>query len=176
MGIFFKQNTRKQQLDRYEKIVRENKWLLKGEQFQRGDRTFYVIMETGTRLIGYYTIQTHANKQTEIKWLYILPEFQRKGYGEQTLIKIVKTIYKLNNNTAYAFVGADSNAWSMCAKWGYILGVDERLYDPLLTYQTKPMMDDGNYVYVFFQKSWGNTNAIMKEVLRNVLDSSELRK
>lgn len=176
MGIFFRENTRKQQLDRYENIARENKWLLKGEQFQRGDRSFYVIMETGTRLVGYYTIQTHSNKRVELKWFYILPEFQDKGYDEQALVKIIKSLYKLNNNTAYALIRKEDIAWGVFAKYAYIMGVDERLYDPLITFQTKPLMVDDKYIVIFFEKVWGEINATMKEVLRNVLDSIDLRK
>ena len=172
--IYFKSNNRKQQLDRYENIVRENGWLPKGAQFERDDRQMYVVMEN-SKLVGYYTLQQHSQKQVEIKWLYLLPEFQNKGYGEQVLIKTIKTLHNMGKNTAYARVETDNDrAYSLCARYGYMTGVDQRLYDPTQTTTTKPLIDDGDYIFVFYQKAWGETKAIMRKELEDVFNSERV--
>ena len=169
--IYFKSNNRKQQLDRYENIVRENGWLPKGAQFERADRFMYVIMD-GSHLVGYYTLQHHESKQVEIKWVYIFPEYQNKGYGTQLIHRCVKTLYNLNKNTVYCQVERDNDlAHALCSRWCYIMGVDERLYDPNQTRMVKAMEIDGELVYVFYQKSWGETKAIMRKELEDVVNS-----
>ena len=169
--IYFKTNNRKQQLDRYEKIVRENGWLPKGEPFETDERKFYVIMEKSSRLVGYYALEHHKDKQVEIKWLYVLPEYQETGIAERTLILSLKTLYKMNMNTAYCRVETDNDrAYSLCAQYGYIMGEDERLYDPLEILRVKFLVDNGEYVFVFFQKSWGETKAIMRRGLEDVFN------
>jgi len=169
MAILFRANNRKQQLDKYEMLVREQGWLDKHDKFDSPSRVFYVIMNEG-HLAGYYTIE-NQNRKSEIKWLYILPEFRGKGFGTQVLLKILKTLYQLKINTIFCKVERENTMCDVAFKYGYIVGKDERLYDPLETHTVAPMVEDNKYIVVFAEKAWGNTSYTMKGALENVCSS-----
>lgn len=169
MAILFKVNRRKQQLDKHEMLVRENGWINKHDKFYADNRVFYVIMSEG-HLAGYYAIETNDRK-SEIKWLYVLPELRGKGIGTQTLLKAIKTLYQLKVATIFCKVDFDNSMCDVAFKYGYIVGKDERLYDPNETRQVAPMVEDNKYIVVFAEKVWGETAYTMKKVLEDVCSS-----
>ena len=171
--LYFKVNNRKQQLDKYEQIVREKGWLAKNEQFASIDTDMYVILDNA-KVVGYYALKNCANKQVEIKWLYILPSYQGNHYGKNALVMIIKTLYKMNKNTVFCRVDPnadDKRGLYLAFDFGYLTGIDQRLYDPNKTRTIQALVDDGAFVVVFYQKSWGETQPIMKKELEDVFNN-----
>ena len=175
--INFRSNTRKQHLDRFENICRENHWVLKGERVIRANTKPYVIMYQNT-LIGYYAIDEVSGKQHCFWGFYILPQYRGKGYGTIALLKVAFTMFKMKQtNCLFCHCHKDNGiAKHIYLKYGYLYGKDERLYDSFVSCQYPQINDYGEYTIVFLQKVWGDSNYILKGELENVFNLHTIQK
>ena len=171
--ITFRANTRKQHLDKHERICREMKWLDKGEPYTDPTIKHYVIMN-GARLIGYYDLKEHANKQVSICGLYIYPESRNQGLGTIVLLKVLYTLYGMNKyNTIFCRCDVENQvARHIYSKYGFFYGLDEQLREDYYF----AAIDQGEFIFVFAQKNWLTNDYKLKGVLQDVFNTISLSK
>ena len=175
--INFRSNTRKQHLDKWETICRENRWVAKGEPVIKPTTKPYVIM-LGNTLVGYYAIEDIKGNQHLIWGLYILPQFRGKGYATITIQKIAFTMWKMGQtNCLFCYCNKDNEiAKHIYLKVGYIYGKDERLYSDFVTCRYPQINDLGEYTIVFLQKVWGEKGYTLKGALEDVFNLHTIQK
>lgn len=172
MSIYFKSNTRAQQLEKHERICREQGWLKKGEVYLAEYTKPYVIFENGF-LIGYFCINEFVReKQTCVWGFYILPEHRNKGKGTQALLSILRTLYNTKKPQVFVRVNVENKiAQHIYFKYGYVYGKDERLYADLESCKY-PLIDNNEYIVIFMQKVWGEQGYTIKESLESVFSKN----
>lgn len=171
--ITFRSNTRKQHLDKHERICREMKWLEKGESYNDPTVKNYVIMD-GARLIGYYSLKEHKDKQVSFCCFYINPESRNKGLGTIVLLKVLHTLYSMNKyNTIFCRCDIENkHAQHIYEKYGFYYCVDEQLRED----RGFAAIDQGDFIFVFAQKLWGETDYKLKGELQDVFNTIRLSK
>lgn len=174
--ISFRPNTHKMQLERFDTICRENGWVKKGEFTIRANTKPYIIMLNRREIVGYFAIDQVTDNQACFWGFYILPKYRNKGYGQQLLISVARSYFKVGTNCLFCHADIDNKiAQHIYLKYGYLMGKDERLYDGFASCNY-PYVDEDGYVFVFMQRVWGEKGYTIKKELENVCRDYKVQK